>query len=143
MGHGGGGEKHEIPAVAINDFVLIWFILIFNLNKHFPQKLQSLPLLKSTQECTQDLNSENLVSSSTCTEMHTYRPFSRGTSGATTEVTQKLTYSRKSRGTNTRQGMFTNSTILFLINFKKEMTRHLVRPVYIQIVHLHLMECIL
>ena len=73
--------------------------MVYNL-----QKIQSLPLLKSTQECTQEVNSENIVSSSTCKEMHTFRPFSRGSSGASTEVEQELTFTRKSRGTNTRQG---------------------------------------
>jgi len=58
--------------------------------------IQSLPLMKGTQECVQEINGRSKVLSRTdCTEVHTFRPFSREGSGATTEIKYKLVFQKQ------------------------------------------------
>jgi hypothetical protein len=64
---------------------LCWFFL-------FVQEIQSLPLVKSTHECTQDISKQGILQSSVCEEHHVLRPFSRESSGAVTTTRQSLKY---------------------------------------------------
>ena len=57
------------------------------------QELQSVPILKTTHECGQEIKKSSYLTSSTCTETHVYRPFSNDNSGGMTRVIQSLTYS--------------------------------------------------
>jgi hypothetical protein len=63
-----------------------------------PSRMQSLPLLKSSQECEQEVNSGKVLLQTICKEMHTFRPFSNGNNGATTEVTSKLALTGEDNG---------------------------------------------
>ncbi|XP_041357850.1 apolipophorins-like [Gigantopelta aegis] len=54
-------------------------------------KIQSLPLMKSTHECEQELDKSGFLKSATCREVHVFRPFSKENSGAVTKVSQKIT----------------------------------------------------
>lgn len=67
------------------------------------QDLQSLPLMKSEHQCTQEVSSR-ILRSSTCDETHTFRPFSSQSGGARTTVTQRLTFKTEKRGVTTRSG---------------------------------------
>ena len=58
----------------------------------FAQEIQSLPLVKSTHECTQDISKQGILQSSVCEEHHVLRPFSRESSGAVTTTRQSLKY---------------------------------------------------
>jgi len=69
------------------------------------QNIQSLPLIKSSYKCEQDIDSRTrLLTQSSCTEGYTFRPFSRTESGASTEVSYKLTFRREIDGTTTDDG---------------------------------------
>ncbi|XP_067677415.1 uncharacterized protein [Haliotis asinina] len=68
-----------------------------------PSEIQSLPLMKSTHECEQELDKNGLLKSALIRETHTFRPFSRATSGATTKVLQRLNYKSQRSGVTTRQ----------------------------------------
>ncbi|XP_071118264.1 apolipophorins-like [Haliotis cracherodii] len=68
-----------------------------------PSEIQSLPFMKSTHECEQELDKNGLLKSALIRETHTFRPFSRATSGATTKVLQKLNYKTRISGVTTRQ----------------------------------------
>ena len=48
--------------------------------------------MKTTQECEQVIEKGEYLKSSTCKEIHVYRPFSNGNSGGMTKVEQSLTY---------------------------------------------------
>jgi len=62
--------------------------------------VQSVPLMTSTQQCEQEINGRSkILSRSECTELHVFSPFSNDRSGATTEITNKLTFSRQVEGT--------------------------------------------
>ncbi|XP_021356772.1 uncharacterized protein LOC110452518 [Mizuhopecten yessoensis] len=79
-----------------------------------PSSIQSLPLLKSTHECSQDFNvQEKILKRSICHEIHLFRPFSKEDNGATTEVVQKLTFVSSSSGTVTQADISRKETILF------------------------------
>lgn len=54
--------------------------------------MKSLPILKSTQTCDQEVSTKGTLVSTVCHEMHLFRPFSKDESGAITEVTQKLNF---------------------------------------------------
>ncbi|KAI9556281.1 hypothetical protein GHT06_018855 [Daphnia sinensis] len=58
--------------------------------------IQSLPLLRSENECQQTIRND-LLEKSVCTETHLFRPFSNGQSGASTRIIQTLTYSSERR----------------------------------------------
>lgn len=75
------------------------------------QKVQSLPLLKSTHECEQEMTTEGRLTKSTCTERHIFRPFSREESGATTLITHSLVFKSQSSGVRTPNRKFTISTL--------------------------------
>ena len=68
------------------------------------QDIQSLPLMKSTHVCNQEINSNGIISLSECQETHVFRPFSRHESGARTQVTSKLTFYRQTAGVTSRNG---------------------------------------
>ncbi|XP_052061384.1 apolipophorins-like [Mytilus californianus] len=63
-----------------------------------PSSVQSLPLLKSSQECDQDISTEGRIESTVCHEIHFFRPFSKGNNGAMTEVIQHLKFVTQKRG---------------------------------------------
>jgi len=68
-------------------------------------KIQSLPLMKGTHECSQEINGRSKVMSKVeCTELHVFRPFSREGSGATTEIKYKMTFQRQMEGTQRNYG---------------------------------------
>ncbi|KAK3089687.1 hypothetical protein FSP39_005602 [Pinctada imbricata] len=67
-----------------------------------PANVRSLPLLKSTHECDQEISADGHIQNVECHEMHIFRPFSKGNSGAMTEVTQKLKFVSKKAGGATR-----------------------------------------
>lgn len=77
-----------------------------------PNSMQSLPLLKSSHECHHDIGLDGVLQASTCSEVHIFRPFSKSSSGASTETSQKLTYLRDSRGVTTRSGPVVRRTSL-------------------------------
>lgn len=77
--------------------------------------IQSLPLLKSSHVCDQEINSKTRqLQRSTCTESHVFRPFSKAGSGATTELTYRLTFKRQFDGTQQTDGSSkVRSTLLY------------------------------
>ena len=63
----------------------------------FKQAVQSLPIVKSTHDCEQDINvNSGRLNSATCREQHKFVPFSREENGAITKSTQTLTFKRES-----------------------------------------------
>ena len=61
------------------------------------QDVQSLPIVKSTHECVQDINiNSGRLNSATCKEQHKFVPFSRNDAGVNTHSTQTLTFKRES-----------------------------------------------
>lgn len=60
--------------------------------------------MNSSHECEQKISTDGHMESVLCHEVHLFKPFSQGDSGAMTEVTQKLTFVSKSTGTTTRMG---------------------------------------
>ncbi|XP_056009974.1 uncharacterized protein LOC125679922 [Ostrea edulis] len=63
-----------------------------------PSEIQSLPVLKSSHSCQQEISKSGILKGSTCTEQHLFRPFSRESSGAITESRQILKYTSEKRG---------------------------------------------
>ena len=85
------------------------------------QNIQSMPLMKSTHECEQDVNTDGLLIQSACTEIHTFRPFSKDASGATTEVNYKLSFRRQLEGVESSEVKIylfkrNHSTLLKILN---------------------------
>nr|XP_034313736.1 apolipophorins isoform X7 [Crassostrea gigas] len=79
-----------------------------------PSSLQSLPIMNSSHECEQKISTDGHMESVLCHEVHLFKPFSQGDSGAMTEVTQKLTFVSKSTGTTTRMAEVSRrDTLLF------------------------------
>ena len=59
----------------------------------YQQNVQSLPLIKSTHECQQEIvTATGHLKVARCMEQHKFLPFSRLDSGATTHNTQTLTF---------------------------------------------------
>ncbi|XP_071088621.1 uncharacterized protein [Haliotis cracherodii] len=81
---------------------------IHGMQYRVPSEIQSLPLMKSTHECEQELDKNGLLKSALIRETHTFRPFSRATSGATTKVLQRLNYKTQRSGVTTRQDYIRN-----------------------------------
>ncbi|XP_012938713.2 uncharacterized protein LOC101848113 [Aplysia californica] len=78
------------------------------------QEIQSLPIMKTTQECEQDIQKAGVLKSSTCTEIHVYRPFADGNSGGMTEVKQTLTYRTSQSAGRPRPAMIkSRDTLVF------------------------------
>jgi len=70
------------------------------------QNLKSLPLIKSSSKCEQDIDSRSrLLTKSSCVESHSFRPFSQTQSGASTEVSYMLTLRRETDGLTTADGL--------------------------------------
>lgn len=79
-----------------------------------PSSLQSLPIMNSSHECEQKISTDGHMESVLCHEVHLFKPFSQGDSGAMTEVTQKLAFVSKSTGTTTRMAEVSRrDTLLF------------------------------
>jgi hypothetical protein len=58
--------------------------------------VQSVPLMMSKHVCEQMIDTRSrLVTMTTCTESHAFRPFAKWNSGATTDITYKLTFRRQ------------------------------------------------
>ena len=76
------------------------------MNYKVPSKVQSLPLLKSTHVCTQEVSTNGRIIKSTCEEKHIFRPFSRDESGVTTIVSHSLIFRSESSGV--RSGEYMN-----------------------------------
>lgn len=58
--------------------------------------VQSMPLIASTHSCEQEVNSASrIIVKSKCSETHSFRPFAKMDSGATTEVTYTMTFVRQ------------------------------------------------
>lgn len=62
--------------------------------------------MKETHTCDQELSIAGVITSSICHEMHMLQPFSKENNGATTEVTQKMTFVKERSGTNNNLGRF-------------------------------------
>jgi hypothetical protein len=78
-----------------------------------PSKIQSLPLLKSTLVCEQDISSSR-IEKTVCTEELMFRPFSQEKNGAVTKATQSLTYQSKASSISTSQSPIERrSSLLF------------------------------
>jgi hypothetical protein len=68
-------------------------------------EIQSMPLVKGTHVCQQEINGRSKVlSKSECTETHVFRPFSKEGSGAMTEIKYKLVFQRQSEGVQQNYG---------------------------------------
>lgn len=76
--------------------------------------------MNSSHECEQKISTDGHMESVLCHEVHLFKPFSQGDSGAMTEVTQKLTFVSKSTGTTTRMGM-TNDNFSELESNEKQL----------------------
>src|SRR6218665_1118076 len=64
-----------------------------------------MPLMKSTHSCEQEIsNRDRIITKTSCSEVHVFRPFAREDSGATTEVTYKLEFQRKTDGVSNQPG---------------------------------------
>jgi hypothetical protein len=67
--------------------------------------------MSSSYSCEQEINSKTrVITKTSCTETHAFRPFAKWNSGATTEVTYKMVFKRISdtnqRPDSTYDGMF-------------------------------------
>ncbi|XP_062612312.1 LOW QUALITY PROTEIN: uncharacterized protein LOC134274081 [Saccostrea cucullata] len=79
-----------------------------------PSSLQSLPIMNSTHECEQKISTDGHMESVLCHEIHMFRPFSKGDSGAMTEVTQSLKFVSRTTGTTSRMAEVSRrDTLLF------------------------------
>ena len=61
-------------------------------------------MVKGTYECEQLITSDNILKKSTCHETHLFRPFSKESSGALTDVTTKLVFRKKDQIMSTSEG---------------------------------------
>lgn len=78
-----------------------------------PTSLQSLPLMKSSHECQHEIDiNEGILRSSSCHEVHVFRPFSKASSGAATETSQKLTFVSKATERHAKYGAVSRRTTL-------------------------------
>jgi len=69
------------------------------------QDIQSLPLLKSSYKCEQDIDRRSqILTMSSCVETYSFRPFTTAQSGASTEVRYKLTFRREFDARTTADG---------------------------------------
>ena len=62
-------------------------------------------ILRSDIECKQTIRNQRMEKS-VCVETHLFRPFSNGQSGASTRITQSLTFSQERRSDEKPTGMF-------------------------------------
>lgn len=69
-----------------------------------PSDIQTLPVMKSTHECEQQINSAGILTQSVCKETHVFRPFSRQENGAKTEITTSLVFTKQSAGVSRQVG---------------------------------------
>ena len=73
-----------------------------------------MPLLKSSQECEQEIAKDSgRLKVATCHERHTFVPFSRQESGATTHTTQTLTFVKESKSRTKSATVQTRATLQF------------------------------
>lgn len=79
------------------------------------QGIQSIPIVKSTQECEQEIAKDTgRLNVATCREKHAFVPFSRQDSGAITHSTQTLTYV-KEYASRPRAGIVGHVSPVFLL----------------------------
>ena len=79
-----------------------------------------MPVMKSTHECRQQI-SKGILIESTCTELHVFRPFSKGNSGAVTEVSYKISFQKERTGVSARRGVVsTMSSLIFEHEINRE-----------------------
>nr|XP_002124291.1 uncharacterized protein LOC100186072 [Ciona intestinalis] len=70
--------------------------LLFSHFTPYPSDSPRQNFIYSEQSCRQQLTN-SVMQSTTCTEQHTFRPFSTAESGARTSITQRLQFASKSR----------------------------------------------
>ncbi|XP_062611984.1 uncharacterized protein LOC134273790, partial [Saccostrea cucullata] len=63
-----------------------------------PSEIQSMPVMKSSHSCQQEISKSGVLKGSSCTEQHVFRPFSRNDKGAVTESKQTLKYVSEKSG---------------------------------------------
>ncbi|XP_062611985.1 uncharacterized protein LOC134273791, partial [Saccostrea cucullata] len=63
-----------------------------------PSEIQSMPVMKSSHSCQQEISKSGVLKGSSCTERHVFRPFSRNDKGAVTESKQTLKYVSEKSG---------------------------------------------
>merc|ERR1711971_1125759 len=78
-----------------------------------PSDLQSAPIMKTSQECAQEIEKGGVLKTSTCTETHVYRPFSNGNNGGVTTVKQSLTYRTYRYESRKSSGVISKDTLVF------------------------------
>ncbi|KAK3093078.1 hypothetical protein FSP39_010780 [Pinctada imbricata] len=78
-----------------------------------PSDIQSLPIMKSLHECQQEVSKSGILKSSTCSESHIFRPFSREESGAVTKSKQTLKYVRESSGVSSPRNVKSKTNMVF------------------------------
>ncbi|XP_048255783.1 apolipophorins-like [Haliotis rufescens] len=77
-----------------------------------PNAVHSLPLLKSTHDCSQTITSEGILQRSTCSETHVFRPFSKDNNGAMTEASHTLEFRRTQPYVRSQQGLVASRSAL-------------------------------
>ncbi|KAL3871450.1 hypothetical protein ACJMK2_039447 [Sinanodonta woodiana] len=76
--------------------------------------IQSQPILYGTHECEQEINTRTqTIISAICRESYKFLPFSRESSGAVTNSTQKLTYVEERSGVSAQKPVDNRATLLF------------------------------
>ncbi|XP_056021701.1 uncharacterized protein LOC130054813 [Ostrea edulis] len=70
-----------------------------------PSEIQSLPVMKSSHSCQQEISKSGILKGSSCTEQHLFRPFSRESSGAITESRQTLKYTTEKSGVSSARSV--------------------------------------
>ncbi|XP_061171948.1 uncharacterized protein LOC133181472, partial [Saccostrea echinata] len=70
-----------------------------------PSEIQSMPVMKSSHSCQQEISKSGVLKGSSCTEQHVFRPFSRNDKGAMTESKQTLKYVSEKSGVSAAQSV--------------------------------------
>jgi hypothetical protein len=78
-----------------------------------PSSIKSLPILKSTHECTQEIATNGRIIKTLCEERHIFRPFSRDNTGATSIVTHNLVFKTESSGVRPGQSVNRRTDLMF------------------------------
>lgn len=78
--------------------------------------IENMTRWRSENECRQTIRNR-LLESSVCTESHLFRPFSNGQSGATTRITQKLSYNSERRSDQVPTGDHNHFSFVIVNDF--------------------------
>src|SRR6218665_443994 len=79
-----------------------------------------MPLMNSSHSCEQEIsNRDRIITKTSCCEVHVFRPFASEDSGATTEVTYKLEFQRKTDGVSNQPGSNYRPTSVTLDHCRK------------------------